>query len=153
MLINDSNQKRQERYIRFASLNPEYSTPLSVADKSIIDKQIQELVWDVHKGVLSGLDILHTYGKIAIKAQQKTNCITELLLPEAEKWFTSGINLGGPLAGVPVSLKDTINVKGFDSTIGYARFAGKPLEEDGPMVRLLKDAGKHILSFCFGPNF
>lgn len=88
--------------------------------------------------------MLRTYGKVAIRAQKRTNCITELLLPEAESWLKSDVNLKGPLAGVPVSLKDSIQVKGFDTTLGYSALANKPFEEDGAMTRLLKDAGMHF---------
>lgn len=88
--------------------------------------------------------MLHTYGKVAVQAQKRTNCITELLLPEAEAWLENEINLKGPLAGIPVSLKDSAHVKGFDSTVGYSVMAGKPFKEDGPMVRMLKDAGMFI---------
>lgn len=94
---------------------------------------------------VSPLDILHTYGKVAKRAQERTNCITELMLPEAESWLESEINLKGPLAGIPVSLKDSIHVKGFDASVGYAALAGKPILEDGPMVKLLKDAGKIVI--------
>jgi Asp-tRNA(Asn)/Glu-tRNA(Gln) amidotransferase A subunit family amidase len=78
---------------------------------------------------------------VTIKAQEKTNCVTEILFPEAEEWAKNEINLKGPLAGIPVSLKDSIQVKGFDSTVGFSCHAGKPYAVDGPMVRLLKDAG------------
>lgn len=134
--------KRRERAARFAALRPEYHAPLTDFNTTIINKPIEELVEDVHNGVLSPLEVLLTYGKVAVKAHEKTNCITELLLPEAEEWATSEVNLQGPLAGIPVSLKDSIQVKGFDISLGYARLAAKPYEKDGPMVRLLKDAGK-----------
>ncbi|KAL2222342.1 acetamidase [Thermoascus aurantiacus ATCC 26904] len=135
------NLKRRERAARFAALSPEYRAPLSDLNRSIINKPIEELVQDVQQGVLSPLDVLRTYGKVAVRAHEKTNCVTELLLPEAEEWATSEVNLKGPLAGVPVSLKDSVQVKGFDISLGYARLAGKPYEQDGPMVKLLKDAG------------
>jgi Asp-tRNA(Asn)/Glu-tRNA(Gln) amidotransferase A subunit family amidase len=67
------------------------------------------------------------------------------MLPEAETWLESEINLKGPLAGIPVSLKDSINVKGFDTSVGYASLAGNRVLEDGPMVKLLKDAGKIMI--------
>lgn len=68
--------------------------------------------------------------------------MTELLLPDAEKWVENGeINLEGPLAGIPVSLKDSIAVGGFDVTVGYSRHAFKPYAEDGIQVKLLKRAG------------
>lgn len=67
--------------------------------------------------------------------------MTELMLPEAEQWAQQDVNLKGPLAGVPVSLKDSIAVKGFDASVGYSRYTGKIVERDGPQVKLLKDAG------------
>jgi fatty acid amide hydrolase len=88
--------------------------------------------------------VIRTYGKVAVKAHEKTNCVTELLLPEAEQWAASEVNLEGPLAGIPVSLKDSILVKGFDTSVGYASKALNPSKEDGVIVKLLKDAGKHF---------
>lgn len=93
---------------------------------------------------ISAVDVLRTYGKVAVKAQEKTNCVTELLLPEAETWAQSEVDLQGPLAGIPVSLKDSVQVKGFDVSVGYTRMANKPATEDGPMVKLLKDAGMFL---------
>lgn len=46
-----------------------------------------------------------------------------------------------PLEGIPVSLKDTISVTGYDSCIGYSGWVGKKKLEDAPVVRLLRDAG------------
>lgn len=63
------------------------------------------------------------------------------MLPEAEGWAQTNVNLEGPLAGIPISLKDTIVVGGFDATVGYSCNVGKPHTKDGGMVRLLKDAG------------
>ncbi|KAL5045057.1 hypothetical protein BDW71DRAFT_208663 [Aspergillus fruticulosus] len=133
--------KRQERAARFASLPPDYHAAFTSVDKKTITEPIEELVQEVRDGSLSPTDVLRAYGKVAVKAQEKTNCITELLLPEAETWAQTEVNLKGPLAGVPVSLKDSIQVKGFDISLGYSRLAGKPYAEDGPLVRLLKDAG------------
>lgn len=95
----------------------------------------------MHKQITSPIDVLRAYGKVAIKAHEKTNCVTEILFPEAEEWAKHEINLKGPLAGIPVSLKDSIQVKGFDISVGFSRHTGKPYSEDGAMVKLLKDAG------------
>lgn len=134
--------KRRERAARFASLSPDYHAPFSAIDRVIINKPIQDLVYEVQNDSLAPLDVLRTYGKVAVKAHEKTNCVTELLLPEAESWAQSEVNLKGPLAGVPISLKDSVQVKGFDITLGYTKFACKPYKEDGPMAKLLKDAGR-----------
>lgn len=66
-----------------------------------------------------------------------------MIRPGAETWVESHINSKGPLAGIPVSLKDSVVVGGFDVSVGYSRNAGKPCEQDGAMVRMLKDAGQN----------
>jgi fatty acid amide hydrolase len=142
----DRKSKRNERAARFASLHPKYHAPFSAQDKEILQKPIADLVQEVQNRSISALDILCTYGKVAVKAQQKTNCVTELLLPEAERWAQADVDLKGPLAGIPVSLKDSIQVNGFDVSLGYTYFANKPYQEDGSMVRLLKKAGTFVLT-------
>ena len=65
------------------------------------------------------------------------------MLPEAEEWANGkGVDLKGPLAGIPVSLKDSIAVGGFDVSVGYSRNCEKPYQEDGTLVKILKAAGK-----------
>lgn len=86
--------------------------------------------------------MLQAYGKVTVKAQEKTNCLTEVMIKAAEGWIEKGdINFQGPLAGIPVSLKDSIHVGGFDTSVGYSRNTGQPQPVDGAVVRLLKDAG------------
>lgn len=119
-----------------------YLIKISEDDKKIIDQPIEDLVRDVQNDAIPPLNILRTYGRVAVRAHKRTNCITELLLPEAESWLKSEVNLKGPLAGIPVSLKDSVHVKGFDTSLGYSALANNPALEDGPMTRLLKDAGK-----------
>lgn len=47
----------------------------------------------------------------------------------------------GPLAGIPVSFKDTVNVNGYDSCMGYSRYVNQPASNNAAIVKLLKDAG------------
>jgi Asp-tRNA(Asn)/Glu-tRNA(Gln) amidotransferase A subunit family amidase len=108
----------------------------------VLSKPIEQLVQDVHQQVLQPIDILRAYGKAALKAHENTNCVTEVMIGAAEGWTTDGsVNMKGPLAGIPISLKDSIVVGGFDTTVGYSRNVGNKEEKDGTMVRLLKDAG------------
>lgn len=137
-----SKRKQTERSSKIANLPPSYQLPLGPNERSILKRPIAELVNDVHGGSLKPVDILRAYGKVAIEAQKKINCVTEILFPEAEEWIANGdINLKGPLAGIPVSLKDSIAVGGFDVSVGYSRHTGKPYAADGSLVRLLKEAG------------
>ena len=65
------------------------------------------------------------------------------MLPEAEEWANGkGVDLRGPLAGIPVSLKDSIAVEGFDVSVGYSKNCEKPYQEDGTLVKILKAAGE-----------
>ena len=143
-LINSlpSQRKQFERSTRIAGLPSAYHSPLSSQDRDILSKPVEELVQDVHKQLLKPLDVLRSYGKVAVKAHEKTNCLTEVMLPEAEQWADHEVNLKGPLAGIPVSLKDSIVVGGFDVTVGYSRYSGQPYGQDGTLVRILKDAGQ-----------
>ncbi len=138
-----SHLKQSSRAARIASLSPEYHSPLTPSDKQTLLAPIESLVASIHAGTTTPLSLLHTYGKLALKAHARTNCLTEILLPSAESWLSTPgeINLAGPLAGIPVSLKDTIIVGGYDATVGYSSFVGNATKDDGPMVRLLKDAG------------
>ncbi|KAF2773355.1 amidase signature enzyme [Teratosphaeria nubilosa] len=138
----DCKRKQDERAGRLATLPRAYLYPLSPLEKEVLSENIDDLVQDVRKGEKQPVDVLRAYGKVAIKAQEKTNCLTEVMLKEAEQWIEKGeINLKGPLAGIPVSLKDSCNVTGFDSTVGNSCFVGKPATQDGGIVRMLKDAG------------
>ncbi|KAL9124914.1 MAG: hypothetical protein Q9217_005807 [Psora testacea] len=141
-------RKQLERTIRILSLPFPYHSPISPLDRSILSKPISELVQDVTSHNLAPIEILRCYSKIALRAHEKTNCLTEVMLPEAEGWLegdgqysSEGVNLQGPLAGIPVSLKDSIAVGGFDVSVGYSRNTGKPSMEDGTLVKILKAAG------------
>ena len=136
-----SQGKQLERLAKIRSLPAVYHNPISSQEREILAKPIEEIVQDVHKEILKPIDILRTYGKVAIRAHEKTNCLTEIMLSEAEVWAQIEINRKGPLAGIPISLKDTIAVGGFDVSVGYSRNVGKPYGQDGTMVKLLKDAG------------
>ncbi|EAQ93552.1 hypothetical protein CHGG_01787 [Chaetomium globosum CBS 148.51] len=150
----DCRTKQTERGRLAASLSA-YHGPLTPADKAILTQPIESLVASVHAGgSLTALAVLRSYGRLALKAHARTNCLTEILLPDAERWVVAAeagggvgvegegaVNLAGPLAGVPVSLKDTVVVGGYDATVGYSGFAGRRAARDGPMVRMLKDAG------------
>lgn len=139
-----SNFKQRQRAELIQALT-KYHEPFDQVDHQTLSEQIQDLVHSVQNGTVQAADVLRTYGKVAIRAHLETNCLTEVMLKESEEWINNNtINLRGPLAGIPISLKDTVGVGGFDATVGYSAFVGNKntvWKEDGPMVKLLKDAG------------
>ncbi|KZT20930.1 amidase signature enzyme [Neolentinus lepideus HHB14362 ss-1] len=137
---NACQKKQRDRQAQINALPTEYHAPLTPFDSHILGRPVSELVVQVQTGRLSPQIILTAYGKKALKAQAELNCLTEVLISDAEGWAEE-CNLSGPLAGVPVSLKDMVNVRGYDSCLGYAAWVGKPAQYDSAIVRLLRDAG------------
>ena len=47
----------------------------------------------------------------------------------------------GPLHGLPISIKDSYGIKGYDNTIGMSRWLNKPFKEDSVVVQVLRLQG------------
>ncbi|GAA5825521.1 hypothetical protein JCM11251_000271 [Rhodosporidiobolus azoricus] len=107
----------------------------------------------------------------ASRSHEKTNALTEIMFAHALKAaqdldaeFSRTGKIVGPLHGVPVSLKDQIDVKDVDSTIGFTHDTNRPAHEDASLVRVIRAAGgipfvktnvpQTMLSFeCSNPLF
>ena len=50
-----------------------------------------------------------------------------------------------PVHGVPVSLKDMLEVEGYDTTIGFTYKRHQPAPKDAPLVSLIRQVRR---SFC-----
>lgn len=73
--------------------------------------------------------------------------INEHLLEEADACDAERAagQVRGPLHGIPLVMKDNIDVKGLPTTNGYESWLDNIATEDAACVRLLKDAGALIL--------
>lgn len=78
----------------------------------------------------------------------QVTCLTEICFDEAlalarelDRTFAATGELVGPLHGLPISIKDHINVAGLRSTLGYCFWADNIPSEDAVFVRALKAAG------------
>jgi fatty acid amide hydrolase len=52
---------------------------------------------------------------------------------------------GGPLCGLPITIKENLDLTGFDSTLGLEARVGQPAQADAVLVRLLREAGAIVL--------
>ena len=60
----------------------------------------------------------------------------------ATKYYNTQVgNQEGFLFGIPISIKDMLEMKGFDCNFGCGSMCNKPLAQDGYLVRLLKYQG------------
>ncbi|KXJ87175.1 amidase [Microdochium bolleyi] len=102
----------------------------------------------------TGADIVDVSAKELIRAYiGRTNCLTEICFNDAleqarqlDQFQQTHGRPMGPLHGVPISVKDQFNVKGFDSTLGYVGNAFQPAEADAPLVQTLKRLGAVIIA-------
>ncbi|KAH9174785.1 amidase signature enzyme [Lactarius sanguifluus] len=129
--------KQQERQDRISNLSLKYHSAITLRDQEIINQDVALLVANVRRGDVDPEEVLLAYSKKALDAHRKTNCLTEEALART-------CNKAGPLAGMPVSMKDTVGITGFASCIGYSspRWMA-PFSNDAAIVRLLRDAGAY----------
>ncbi|KAI0239956.1 Fatty-acid amide hydrolase 1 [Lamellibrachia satsuma] len=108
----------------------------------ILRLSLSELVEKLQSGELKAVDVLHAYQWQALAVHKKTNCLVEPVLEaEALALACDAGQRPGPLCGVPVSLKDCYGLKGYDCTVGLARWIDRPFEEDCDIVQVLKKQG------------
>ncbi|KAF8721430.1 hypothetical protein AX14_010372 [Amanita brunnescens Koide BX004] len=154
--------KQRERQSQIASLPVEHSEPLSLSEQKIHALSISQLVSQCRSGIISPAEVMLAYSKRALRAHMATNCISDfmfkeaLLIPSVANWVP-GVDPDSSLSdsdsgserslmGVPVSIKDTINIVGHDSTISFSRNANKPTAKSSSIVRLLQDAGALVFA-------
>ena len=94
------------------------------------------------------------------RAQPRLNCFRVIMAEEArrdakaaEKAVSDGVPLG-PLHGVPVSIKDLVDVKGVPTRHGSAIFADNaPAAADDVLVKRLRAAGAIVIGKATTPEF
>ncbi|CAG8894329.1 unnamed protein product [Penicillium egyptiacum] len=113
------------------------------------DYDAVDLVQRMKEGLLSCEAVTVAFCKRAAIAQQLTNCLTEIFFDlaierakhlDAERKTNPSESLG-PLFGLPISLKDSLNLPGIDTTIGLTYFANKPVTETSSLSEILLELG------------
>lgn len=109
---------------------------------AILALNITELLEQIKTGRLTASEVLTAYQIKALEVHKKTNCIVEPIF-EAEEWAKQldQTSQRGPLHGLPISIKDCVAIKGYDSTIGCSQYIDQPYEEDCVLVQVLKQQG------------
>ncbi|ODV88556.1 hypothetical protein CANCADRAFT_124420 [Tortispora caseinolytica NRRL Y-17796] len=135
--------KKAEREDRLNTVSSDYQGPITPAEKTILNLEASEVISKVQSGDVSAATVLHAYGKQTIAAQNHCNPVTEVMFGAPDRYADklAAKAKSGPLAGFPVSLKDTANVPGYDSCMGYSALAFKPAKTKGAIIQILEDAG------------
>jgi len=109
---------------------------------------------------LSPVEYLDTILKAADEANPRLNCFRAVMADDARrdaKKAEEAVMRGeplGPLHGVPISVKDLVDVKGVPTRHGSAIFEGNPpAAADDILVKRLRDAGAIIFAKATTPEF
>jgi len=122
---------------------------LSAAELDIVSQSAKALAASIAARKLTSVQVTTAFCKAAAIAQQATNCLTELFVPEAlaraaelDAYLERTGRTVGPLHGVPVSIKCHVDIEGHDSPSGFLSLVGKmKAKEDALAVGVLRNAG------------
>ncbi|XP_007944913.1 fatty-acid amide hydrolase 1-like [Orycteropus afer afer] len=110
----------------------------------ILELPLLTLAQKLQNEELSLESVLCSYLEKALQVHEEVNCLTDFL-EECENQLQELKKLKkferGPHYGVPMSLKDTFDCMGHDSTCGLIQFLEKPAAKDGVIVKVLKAQG------------
>ncbi|KUL81293.1 hypothetical protein ZTR_09124 [Talaromyces verruculosus] len=131
---------------------PAKSGILSQDELLITQTDATDILAKVHTGDWKAHQVTLAFCKRAASAQQLVNCLTEICFDEAlkialwqdEQFAQNGGKVVGPLHGLPVSIKDHVNVKGLRTTLGYISWADNIPSQDAIYVKTLKKSGAII---------
>ncbi|KAJ5384280.1 hypothetical protein N7517_002191 [Penicillium concentricum] len=98
---------------------------------------------------LSAIEVTTAFCKRAAIAQQLTCCLTETMFSEAlirakelDAHIKTTGNPVGPLHGIPISLKETFNIQGVPTSLGFVSFLDRePVIQNSVLVDILLEAG------------
>lgn len=140
---------------------PSPSTPSVIGwieqSGELTDKQLEitaasapQILEAVRDKKWSALEVAEAFCHRASLAHQLTNCLSEVFFDEGlqqarelDEYYEKTGKLKGPLHGLPISLKDNINVKGHATTVGIVLFLFSPekFEHDSVILAMLRDLG------------
>ncbi|GAA6053096.1 hypothetical protein JCM3770_000382 [Rhodotorula araucariae] len=116
-------------------------------------------------------NVMLVYVRSATRAHERSNVLSEVLFNRAVKQamdldaqFEETGKIVGPLHGVPVSIKDQVDIEGVDTTMGLTHKINRPASTDATLIRVIREAGgipfvksnvpQTMLSFeCSNPLF
>lgn len=114
----------------------------------IIQSEALTILANIRTRQWTALEVAKAFCKASAFAQQLTNCLTEVLYPEAieraqylDDYLAKTGKTVGPFHGLPISLKDNFITSPHPSSIGLAVYANEPTTKDAVLVEMLRRLG------------
>ncbi|KAG9230383.1 acetamidase-like protein [Amylocarpus encephaloides] len=127
---------------------PKTSKHFTSKESEIINSDAEDILSKIHSRAWTSVEVTKAFCKASIVAQQLTNCLTEILFPEALKraqflddHLAKTGEVIGSLHGLPISLKDCMKTPPYPSSIGMACYANEPTTEETVLVTILRNLG------------
>lgn len=111
--------------------------PLASEDY-ILGLPLAQIVHSCANGLTTPSAIRDVFLKQTLKAHAATNCIAEFLPDNSATPCEKDTR---PFLGVPISIKETCDYEGTDSTLGYSCNVNKPASSHSVITQMLLDAG------------
>ncbi|KAM5354433.1 hypothetical protein ACJ41O_001082 [Fusarium nematophilum] len=107
----------------------------------------------VASGSVTAEKLVTSFCKRAAAADSLTNFITEVNFEQAirrakelDKHLSDTGRVVGPLHGLPITVKDHMDVEGHDSSAGIASYCFDPANSNSRLVQILVDAGAVVVA-------
>ncbi|KAM3619985.1 uncharacterized protein V6R79_016746 [Siganus canaliculatus] len=131
----ESLQRAELAVLHYKETHPKTESDMIVA------LSLSELTKNLQDGSLDPEDVFYSYLEKTLVTNKKLNCCTGILLESFDQLKTIDTNEKGLLYGVPVSIKENVEYKNYDSSCGVIINLDKPVEEDSVLVQVLKRQG------------
>ncbi|MEK6482423.1 amidase [Catalinimonas sp. 4WD22] len=128
------------------------------ADDELVFKSVAELAEMIRNRKLSSLELVDAYIDRIEKVNYRLNAVVMDCFERAREEARQADNQGkrakkGPLHGVPMTIKDSLDTKGVISTGGTLGYLNRVPEADATVVARLREAGAILLGKTNTPEF
>ncbi len=160
----DRQSKIPKEWLLPDSITSSTASPISLLQSSNLLSQDEEYLTSAKHDATSLLQKLATseitstalvtaFCKRAAIAHQLTNCLTEILFEDAiarakqldEHLQRTGAVIG-PLHGLPITFKDSFNIKGHDASIGISSLCFQPSQRNSQLYDILTGYGAIVIA-------
>ncbi|GAA6086240.1 vitamin D3 hydroxylase-associated protein-like [Tachysurus ichikawai] len=140
--LQKAREKREKEFGQAEKAVNRFKTQNAGVDlSSIVTLPLSELSQKIRGGSLQPDAVLHAYMEKALEVNRELNCSTAVLMESLKQLEEVESHTEGLLYGIPVSIKDNVDYKGYDSTCGVLTKLDDPVVKDSVVVSVLKKQG------------